>query len=93
MRLTFTDRIDIDDALDTMQVCVDDALSFEPSVEEMQPADAASAGPDGWDTEEARYALTVRMAFTDRVDADDVVDRMEYCILKALSVEPSIEEV
>ena len=40
-----------------------------------------------------RYVLTVRLTFSDRIDADDAVDTMESCITDALSLESSIEEI
>ncbi|HEU4360278.1 MAG TPA: hypothetical protein VFR27_02075 [Mycobacterium sp.] len=88
VRLTFADRVDADDAIDTMENCITDALSFEPSIEDVPAVDEDKPA-----SETARYALTARLRFTDRVDADDAVDRMEHCILKALSFEPAIEEV
>lgn len=95
VRLTFADRVDVEDAVETMEHCITDALSFEPSIEELQPVDAGPGNQVTGEQEKAvnaRYALTARLTFTDQIDADDAVDRLEHCILKALTFEPSIAD-
>lgn len=43
--------------------------------------------------QKAGCVLTVRLTFPSRVDAEDAIDMMEHCIVDALAIENSIEEL